>query len=78
MVPRTSESNRADNLSTCGMDNLLSLWQTVAMTTQHTNQPKQVPARLEDRKAQKLMADIESRLALQSKTGREPASPSKN
>jgi hypothetical protein len=47
---------------------LHSVWQTVATTNQPTIQPKQIPVRLEDRKAQKLMLEIESKLAQQSKT----------
>jgi len=52
-----------------------SLWQTLRMTNQQTNQ--QQPSRLrEDHKVQKLIERIETKLALQAKAVREASQAS--
>ena len=62
-----------------GVANPFSLWQTLGMTNQPAQtQSQRVPIRREDRKAQKLMAEIETKLALQAKAALKPDSPSRN
>jgi hypothetical protein len=68
-----------EDLKSTAVVNPFALWQTLGMTNQPVQtQPQRVPIRREDRKAQKLMAEIHTKLALQAKAALKPDSLSRN